>query len=259
MSKQHESPSPRSRAAPLERQVEPSEPNAGVARGWLALGLRAHASVAAFARFSLQLLQLGAPAELVAAAATAMQDEIQHARACFELARRHSSDDAGPGRLALDGALEQIDPATVVLDTIREGCVGQTLAALEAAEALQHCEEPAARAVLARIAREGGHHAELAWRFVAWAIETRPELGEPVRAAFARELAGARRGRGIWTMSAADRELARHGLLSAAMRAALRERVLAGVVAPCAKALLAGAGWKRPDAGFGTNDAAHPA
>jgi hypothetical protein len=123
------------------------------------------------------------------------------------------------------------------------------VAAIEASEALQHCEDPAARAVLERIAVEEGKHAELAWRFVAWALETLPALAPRVREAFAQELAGARPGRerAPRDVSASDRELARHGLLSPALRAALRERVLAGVVAPCAEALLAGAGWERPD------------
>jgi hypothetical protein len=230
--------------------LQPSAiPSAAVAQGWREQALMEHASVAAFARFSMQLLQLGAPAELVSAAAAAMQDEIRHARACFELARRHSSEDVGPGPLAIDGALERMDPATIVLDTLREGCIGETVAAIEASEALQHCEDPAARAVLERIAIEEGQHAELAWRFVAWAIETRPALAPRVREAFGQELSGARPGRerAPRDVSAPDRELARHGLLSPVLRAALRERVLAGVVAPCAKALLAGAGWERPD------------
>jgi hypothetical protein len=224
--------------------------SAAVARGWREQALMEHASVAAFARFSLQLLQLGAPADLVAAAAAAMQDEIRHARACFELARRHSSEDVGPGPLSMDGALDTMEPTAIVLAALREGCISETVAAIEASEALQHCEDPAARAVLERIAVEEGQHAELAWRFVAWALETRPALAQPVREAFERELAGARPEAEHATreVAAPDRELARHGLLSPALRAALRDRVLAGVVAPCAKALIAGAGWERPDA-----------
>lgn len=227
----------------------PAACSAAVAAGWREQALMEHASVAAFARFSLQLLQLGAPAELVASTAVAMQDEIRHARACFELARRHSSEDVGPGPLAIEGALERIDPTAIVLDALREGCIGETVAAIEASEALQHCEDPAARAVLERIAVEEGQHAELAWRFVAWALEKSPSLAQPVRDAFAQELGAARpvQERVPPDLTPADRELARHGLLSPTLRAALRERVLAGVVAPCAKALLEGAGWERPD------------
>jgi hypothetical protein len=64
-----------------------------------------------------------------------------------------------------------------VIGTVREGCVGETLAALEAAEALQHCEDEAARPVLERIAAEEAQHAQLAWRFVAWALEARSGAG----------------------------------------------------------------------------------
>jgi len=240
-------PSERTAVAPAVEAGEAS--SAAIARGWTEQALMEHASVAAFARFALQLLQLGAPAELVERASAAMQDEIRHARACFDLARRHSTQDVGPGPLAVEGALDRMDPASIVLDALREGCIGETVAAIQAAEALSHCEDPAARAVLERIAEEEGKHAELAWRFVAWAIETRPELFERVQDAFARELTGVRSGgaRGLRDASPADRELARHGLLSAPLRAALRQRVLANVIAPCSEALLDGAGWQRPD------------
>lgn len=213
---------------------------AEIARGWLEQALMEHASVAAFGRFALQLLSLGAPPDLVADAARAMQDEIRHARDCFRLARRHAPSDIGPGPLPLDGALAEADLVSIVIGTVREGCVGETLAALEAAEALEHCEDEAARPVLERIAAEETRHAQLAWRFVAWALQTRSgaaalELRRSVRAAFAAEL-GATGGESA--VGAFDRELASHGLLGASVRRALRERALREVVAPCAEALL---------------------
>ena len=219
---------------------------AAIARGWLDQGLMEHASVAAFARFTLQLLSLGAPADLVAASASAMGDEIRHARDCFALARRHLDHDIGPAQLALGGALDEMDLSAIVLGTLREGCIGETVAALEAAEALQHCQDPAARAVLARIAVEEGRHAELAWRFVAWALQMAPpSLLEHVRQTFTAELTAPSTA-GVAELSSLDRELARHGLLAAPLRAALRERVISAVVSPCAQALLAQAGAARP-------------
>jgi hypothetical protein len=200
-----------------------------------------HASVAAFARFALQLLSLGAPADLVAAAATAMQDEIRHAQDCFRLARRHSDAELGPGPLPVAGALEPTELGEVVLGTVLEGCIGETLAALEAAEALRHCEDPEAQLVLERIAAEETRHAELAWQFVAWALntaseQTAAELRRRVRELFARELAAERGGDAIGGF---DRQLARHGVLSLPVRQALRRRALCEVVEPCAQALLA--------------------
>jgi hypothetical protein len=210
---------------------------AEVVRGWTEQALMEHASVAAFARFSLQLLSLGAPPDLVMGAADAMQDEIRHARACFGLARRYSGHDIGPGSLAIDGACEESDLRSVVLGTIAEGCIGETVAALEAAEALAHCQDAAARAVLERIAVEESRHAELAWRFVAWALQTGPQsLKEQVRSAFAAVLTSP--APSATAPSEFDRELLRHGLSSVGLRRALRERVLAEVIEPCVGALL---------------------
>jgi hypothetical protein len=207
-----------------------------VHRGWLEQALMEHASVAAFARFSLQLLALGAPAELCSQAASAMRDEIAHARACFELARRHADGDVGPGPLDLSGALGDSDLGSIVLGTIAEGCIGETVAAIEAAEALAHCEDEAARDTLARIAHDETRHAELAWQFVAWAIEVGPAtLREQARAAFAEAL---RAHAAPLRASPLDLQLARHGLLAPALRSELRGRVLRDVIEPCARALL---------------------
>jgi hypothetical protein len=211
---------------------------AEIARSWTEQALMEHASVAAFARFSLQLVSLGAPPQLLLGAAQAMQDEVQHAQACFALARRHSDAEIGPGPLPIEGALEQQDLLSVVLGTIAEGCIGETVAALEAAEALAHCEDGAACAVLERIAREEARHAQLAWQFVAWALQVGPrELGQHVRSAFAATASSPIASLPVVTDG--QRELARHGLLAAPCRQALRRRVLSEVVAPCAEALLA--------------------
>jgi len=217
--------------------VDDATLRSAVACGWTEQALMEHASVAAFARFTLQLMQLGAPAELVAAASRAMADEIRHARACFELARRHGDADVGPGPLDLTGAHAHVDLASVILDTVREGCIGETVAALEAAEALQHCEDPAARPVLAAIAAEELQHAELAWRFVAWALEGAPaSLHAEVRRAFSEASTSTESPEPI---GECDRAVARYGLLSEPVRRTLRRRVLAEVVAPCAQAVLA--------------------
>ena len=48
-------------------------------------GLAEHASIASFARFTLQLLALGAPSGLVSRSIAAMADEVRHARFGFGL------------------------------------------------------------------------------------------------------------------------------------------------------------------------------
>jgi len=219
---------------PLEPDVEL---RAAARQGWLDQALMEHASVAAFARFSLELLSLGAPAELVRDAATAMADEVRHARECFSLARRYSENDVGPGPLLLTGALESRDLGSIVVAAIEEGCIGETIAALEAAETLAHCVEPEARRVLEQISRDETEHARLAWRFVAWALAAAPDVvREAARQAFWGEL---ERDAPLEPESSAglERELLRRGLMSGATRARLRSRVAREVVAPCAEAL----------------------
>jgi hypothetical protein len=222
-----------------------AEARAALAQHWTEQGLLEHASVAAFARFTLQLLSLGAPAELVTASARAMQDEIRHAQGCFGLAARYSGSDVGPGPLALQGALEQADLWSVVQGTILEGCIGETVAAVEAAEAFAHCDDAEACALLERIAAEEAQHAELAWRFVAWALAQAPSLAERVRALFARELEGGVMAR--CEPSASERCLLRHGVLAEPLRRGSRQRVLAEVIAPCAARLARAPGSAAPE------------
>ena len=214
---------------------------AAVSQGWLEQALMEHASVAAFARFALQLAALGAPPELLDGAASAMRDEIRHARACFELARRHGDREVGPGPLPLAGALDASSPEEIVVATILEGCIGETVAALEAAEALAACEDPSARAALAEIERDETEHARLAWRFVCWALERGPgSLRAAAARTFEAEIAAASVAPEPMAPSVLDAALLRHGLVPAGLRAALRRRVIEQVVEPCQRALLDG-------------------
>jgi hypothetical protein len=211
------------------------ELRAALLAGWTAQALMEHASVAAFARFALQLASLGAPPELLNRTATAMLDEIRHARSCFGLARRYSESELGPGPLPVAGALEASDMGSVVTACILEGCIGETVAAIEAAEALAHCEDAEASAVLQQIVAEETQHAELAWQFLVWALRAGPaELRAQAAAVFRAEL---ERPAAPVVPGELDQRLLRHGLLSSALRQELRARVLRDVIAPSVDAL----------------------
>ena len=69
---------------------------------WLRAALLEHASIASFARFSLELLRYGAPPELVVGAHRAALDEVAHARLAFALASSWSGRDLGPGAMGLE-------------------------------------------------------------------------------------------------------------------------------------------------------------
>ena len=94
-----------------------------------------HASIGSFAKFSLHLLAVRAPPELLYACHDAARDELKHAELCFGLASRYARRPLGPGPLPLPvHVLGATDLASVLRAAIEEGCVGETLASLEAAE-----------------------------------------------------------------------------------------------------------------------------
>lgn len=160
----------------------PMDQRATLSEHWLRTAQLEHASIAAFARFALQLLSVGAPPRLLEATHVAMADEVRHARLAFGLASAYRSGAAGAGMLGpagLDcsGALNDSTLGDIVVGTFLEGCIGETLAVLSARDALEHCRVDAVRRVLSVIARDEARHAELAWQFVAWALPRCPGLG----------------------------------------------------------------------------------
>lgn len=159
-----------------------------LAEAWLRDALEEHASIAAFARLTMQMLSLGAPPSLVLASQRAGIDEIQHARACFALAKRYGGSSAGPAKLVVSDSLGATTLADIARITAEEGCVGETLGAALAAEQLDRTTDPTARRVLAKIARDEARHAELAWGFAAWAVR---EGGPSIARVFANSIARA--------------------------------------------------------------------
>jgi hypothetical protein len=204
-----------------------------LAHAWGRQGQAEHASVAAFARFVLQLMQLGAPAALVAEAGAAMSDEIVHARDSFSVASAFAGEPVGAGPLDTHDALEADDLKSILLDVVREGCINETIAASQAAVARDACQNEAIRRILTRIADDEARHAALAWKFVQWALEQHPELAETVREVFAEG----------WMETAAPfdpmaRTLRAHGVLSEPEMQHVARRVFHDVIAPCATAML---------------------
>jgi hypothetical protein len=183
-----------------------------------------HASIAAFARFSMQLLSLGAPASLVEETTRAMHDETVHAKLAFSLASAYAGEAIGPGPLPIDGAMAPASFDAIVRLTIREGCIGETVAALEAQAALENEADPVVARVLARIVDDETRHALLAFRFVQWAAtRDRPTVARVFR-----------------------EELEAHTQGPMATRRGVREAAVAQVVLPCAEALLAPAAVEEP-------------
>ncbi len=209
-----------------------SHDRAPVAAHWQRAALDEHASVASFARFVLELIGVGAPASLLAEAAAAMHDEIQHAQLAFALAQRFGAQPQQPGVLApppsRPATLEQVLVATIV-----EGCVAETLAAAEAELAAARATDLAVVSALRRIADDEARHAGLAWRFVQWALAQAPHLRDAAARAFADAEALV-----VGPAHAELPGLEGYGLLSGADIETLRARTLQRTVRPYAAVLL---------------------
>ena len=214
------------------------EDRAALAAAWTSDALLEHASVASFARFSLALMAAGAPADLVELAHQAALDEIRHARLCFALATAYAGEAVAPGPFPLGGEVHVgSDLAALAVSTVREGCIGETIAAVLAAEQLARATDPAVRAALELIAADEACHAELAWRTVAWAVrvgdrEVRAAVERALKAALAE---GCRAPAAAATGSDA---MAAHGRLDAPTAAQVVASAMVDIVAPAARALL---------------------
>lgn len=232
--------------APVAGEL-PADVRAALADHWARAGQMEHASVAAFARFSLELLALGAPAWAIEETTAAMADETAHARITFTLASAYAGRDLGPAALSIDGALGAVTDRSVFATLVREGCIGETVAAISATDALEGATDAAVRDALARISEDETRHASFAWRAAGWLVDRgddafRAWAKDEMASAIAERLASLDVGTLDEALSADDRDRARaHGLGDAKTEAALVRAALRDIIAPCADALI-GAG-----------------
>jgi hypothetical protein len=215
---------------------------ARLAAHWARVARAEHASVASFAQFCMQLLALGAPAELVRDALAAAGDEVRHARAALALASELAGESLAFGVLDVRGAAASAELEALVIACVREGCIGETLSALELATAAEGCQDPQLAALLQAIADDETRHAALAWRFVQWALARRPSLRGPVAELFADLQAGVYVDEGL-TREQRER-LRAGGCLPALDRRRVEREGIRELIQPCAAGLL-GAG-ERP-------------
>lgn len=227
--------------APRVADLSESE-RLALARAWAEEAAFEHASVAAFSKTALELIALGAPRDLVAACHRAALDEIDHASMGFALASAYSSAPVSPGAFAdATRATFATNLVDLAVAAAREGCVGETLAALVAGAQRDAATDPAVKSALLQIAADEARHAELSYQIVAWAIrEGGASVRDAVRAAFADAIAE-ERARISAARRSAPRDgdvLSAHGRVGALTIAEEKARGLDEVVAPSMLALL---------------------
>lgn len=215
-------------------QAFTDEERAELAAAWARDGLFEHASVASFGRFALELMAVGAPAELISAAHEAALDEVRHARLCLSLAGAYAGHGIEPGAFPFDGNVAvSANLADLASRVAREGAIGETIAAVIAAEQLVNAEDPAVRAALSVIAEDEARHAELAFRTLVWAIQVG---GAPVAEAVGRTFVEALRH--VELPAAATRSsFAAHGRLGEDALRNATKRAIDDVLMPAITAL----------------------
>lgn len=173
--------------AHLAMGVPESADRAALAAEWRANGRTEHASVAAFAQHTLELMSLGAPPRLIRAAQDDALDEIRHAELCFSLARaldgRHASPGPFPAALRMSASPRAPRPialAKLACGSLVDGALHEGLSARVIARLARRVEVPAIRALLQELARDEGRHAAHGWDVVEWCLA---EGGAPVAAA----------------------------------------------------------------------------
>lgn len=158
-------------------------PPAGLAQQWRENGKTEHASVAAFAGLTLDLIALGAPPSLIAAANQDALDEIRHAEICFSLARALDGECESPGpfpeaqRAKTLPRSRTLALAKLAVDSLVDGALNEGVSARIIASLARRCEVSGVRERLKEIAADEGRHAAHGWTVVKWCLE---QGGRPV-------------------------------------------------------------------------------
>jgi hypothetical protein len=213
---------------------------AGTDRGLLAthfatLAALEHASVASFSHFALELMRFGAPPELLLETSRAVADEVDHARRMYALASAYGGAKQGPGPLDLTGLKPAPDLTALCFSVVREACVGELLAAVEAEALADLACADAVKRTFEVIAIDEARHAALGWRALRWLL-TLPgaPTADAIETAFEAAYAESLRPSGPEV-----RHLKAHGLMSPERRVALFDAAIAQVLRPTLAAIQA--------------------
>lgn len=226
----------RLRATGPEASATP-ELAAEVARHWAEAVAQARGAAAKYAQLALDLLRFGAPAQCVQGCAQAMQAELSHARSCLELAQIFGGCDRTSAAAVTSDPSSHPDTTSLALAVLRGGCISETVQALLAREALDHCHHAATREALVQRHEAKAQQAQLAFSVLGWLLRhCDEELASTVRSAASSALPAKA---STPHLSPADRRLLRFGILSENHRTGLERRVLRDVVSPCIEALIA--------------------
>lgn len=167
----------------------PVAARAGLAAQWRDNAAKEHASIAAFAQLTLDLMTVGAPARLVAASQRASLDEVRHAELGYAIARALDGHAQSPAPFPEAHTRRALSPrrevalAAIAVDALADGALNEGIAARLLARLAVTSASPALGEILRAMAADEARHAKDSWDVVAWCLE---EGGELVRRALER-------------------------------------------------------------------------
>ena len=201
---------------------------------WKKAAQEEHASIASFSRLTMQLMSIGAPPALISSSIRAQGDELSHAKACLHVVSLLSGTAYGFDSLEIAGhTTKEPTKRQVLMDSIIEGCVNETLAAAEAAYLAENAVHPKIRKVLAAIAKDEEQHAALGWGIVAWILKEDPSLVSTAQEVFA-QVAQQWEARLVHLRG---EERIAYGELSLEKARQLHKYIWSDVILPCAESL----------------------
>ncbi len=195
-----------------------------VADGWLRVGLRLHRGVVDGSRLTLELMAVGAPAELLDRAEACCSELTDVAAIAFAVASAYAGTALAPGGLSASEPL-RVDPAALVLGLFHEGFFGGEIA-LRVHGAWREADlRPEIAQALQPIFIAARNSTELARGAVEWLLSgagataiAELERARPQQLSF--------EGLPLLSPGASDPHLQRRGLLAPEWLATLGERCL---------------------------------
>ena len=162
--------------------------NQEIGRFWLEQAELSHAALASFARNTLYLMSLGSPPGLLETSQKAGIDKINHARLFYGFANAFLGLELAPGPLDVEGCLDDTDIRFITQSLIKEGCIEETIGAMEVRFRAHYVEDPSIKAALTQAALDETNHAQYAWETLEWIMEKFPDIHGYVKETFRIEL-----------------------------------------------------------------------
>ena len=211
-----------------------------LASEWTRLAVEEHQRLQGRAKWTLYLLAVGAPNQLLRAVSLAAADHASSAQTYSVLADCYSEQGLLQRAVELTAAAPQ-RPIQIVPDLARvaaaiaqEWCIGDTVSLMVTAAAAHAAKDPVIQEALELIVEREKVHSLLSWRVVRWALENGDaRVRSALEDVFDDGLAFAMR------CSQLSRDLTCHGFLNKEDAEETSRSVLEHIVIPCSGQLLA--------------------